>query len=92
MIYQDRLGTDRKKSQHTKMMTLFRFSQDIPNGHNTPPWYVATEFGKFYATCWYSFEALTDSLIAAVCGRKKRLCRSFSFEQQSIAKTGSGRV
>jgi len=52
-------------------MALFRFSQDIPNGHNTPPWYVATEFGKFYATCWYSFEALTDSLIAAVCGRRK---------------------
>jgi hypothetical protein len=37
---------------------------DIPNGHNLPPWYVATEFGKFYATCWYTFEALTDSLIS----------------------------
>lgn len=27
--------------------------------------YLATEFSRFYATCWYTFEALTDALIAA---------------------------
>ena len=38
---------------------------DIPGGHDAPPWYLATEFGRMYATCWYTFEALTDSIIAA---------------------------
>jgi hypothetical protein len=37
----------------------------LPDGHNMPPWFNANEFGKMYATCWYTFEALTDSLIAA---------------------------
>lgn len=34
----------------------------IPGGHDEPPWYLSTEFGRFYATCWYTFETLTDSL------------------------------
>ena len=37
----------------------------IPDGHNKPPWFISTQFGQMYATCWYTFEALTDSLIAA---------------------------
>ena len=37
----------------------------IPDGHNLPPWFNTNEFGKTYATCWYAFESLTDSLIAA---------------------------
>ena len=37
----------------------------IPDGHNTPPWYLSTEFSRFYATCWYTFEALTDAMLAA---------------------------
>ncbi len=37
----------------------------IPGGHNTPPWYLSTEFSRFYSTCWYTFEALTDSLLEA---------------------------
>lgn len=37
----------------------------IPNGHNTPPWFVSTEFSRFFSTCWYTFEALTDELIEA---------------------------
>ena len=43
----------------------------IPDGHNTPPWYLATEFGRMYATCWYTFEALTDSMVAAGSGRHR---------------------
>ena len=36
----------------------------VPNGHNEKPWFNTNEFGKFYATCWYTFQSLTDSLIA----------------------------
>jgi sialate O-acetylesterase len=39
--------------------------ETIPDGHNEKPWFLSTEFGRMYATCWYTFEALTDSLIAA---------------------------
>ena len=38
--------------------------EPIPDGHNKPPWYNSNEFGKFYATCWYTFQHLSDSLIA----------------------------
>ena len=37
----------------------------IPDGFTTPPFYLTTNFGRMYATCWYTFEALTDALIAA---------------------------
>jgi hypothetical protein len=39
--------------------------ETIPGGHNKPPWFNQNEFSKFYATCWYTFEQLTDSLLAA---------------------------
>ena len=39
--------------------------EPIPNGHNLPPFYLSTEFGRMYSTCWYTFEALTDAMIAA---------------------------
>ena len=39
--------------------------EPIPNGHNLPPFYLSTEFGRMYSTCWYTFEALTDAMVAA---------------------------
>ena len=29
------------------------------------PRFLATEFGRMFSTCWYTFEALSDRLIAA---------------------------
>ena len=38
--------------------------EPVAGGHDQPPWYLSTAFGGAYAACWYTFEALTDSLLA----------------------------
>lgn len=68
VINADQAG-DPEQNKHQLSTGGWRFPRNlvdpIPDGHNQPPWYLSTALGGFYATCWYTFEALTDALEAS---------------------------
>ena len=64
----------------------------IPGGHEVPPWCrLATEFGRIFAACWYTFEALTDALLAAGEERRRSGCSRWRWAAPRSRSGGVGR-
>ena len=71
VINADQAG-DAEANKHQLSTGGWRFPRNlvepIPGGHNAPPWFLATEFGRFYATCWYTYVGLDAPFASAGAG------------------------